>query len=148
MKIHSLKIFLLYLVINGLAAQDNYSRTPEARAKMMERLESQRIAYITNKLQLSPDESIKFWPLYNEYSKKRMEYRFEKRRNEGQNNSEESLDDRFEQEEQSLKLKKSYYEKFKTAIPISKIAMLDDAEKDFKTEVIKTLKERRKDRVR
>lgn len=34
------------------------------------KLEAQRIAYITNKLDLSSEESIKFWPVYNEYSKK------------------------------------------------------------------------------
>src|SRR5687767_285682 len=32
-----------------------------------DRIEAQRIAFITQKLRLTPDESAKFWPVYNEY---------------------------------------------------------------------------------
>ena len=32
------------------------------------RLEALKIAYITNKLNLSPEEAQKFWPIYNQYS--------------------------------------------------------------------------------
>ena len=34
---------------------------------------SQKIAFITEKLQISPEEAQKFWPLYNEYWKSKNE---------------------------------------------------------------------------
>jgi hypothetical protein len=37
--------------------------TPEVR----QRIESQRIAFITQRVHLTPDEATKFWPVYNEY---------------------------------------------------------------------------------
>ena len=35
------------------------------RGKMKERIKAQKIAFITEKLDLTPDEAEKFWPLYN-----------------------------------------------------------------------------------
>ncbi len=134
---------ILVLSINLIVFAQDRIRNPEARAKMMEKLESQRIAFITNKLDLTPDESAKFWPLYNEYSKKRQELKREKMNS---NDSDESIEENFDIEEKGLQLKKSYYEKFKSAIPVSKIAKLEETEKEFKIEVLRTLKERRKQR--
>ncbi|NOT36372.1 MAG: hypothetical protein HOP11_03225 [Saprospiraceae bacterium] len=138
-------IFIFSLsCINILGAQ-NEGRNPEAKAKMLEKLEAQRVAFITNKLELTPDESAKFWPLYNEYSKKRQELRKE-RINSRQSDSDDSLEEEFDQEEKALQLKKTYYEKFKSALPVSKIAKLEQTEKEFKLEVLRTIKERRRAR--
>ena len=35
-------------------------------AQNEEKLKAQKIAFITQKLDLTPDESAKFWPLYNQ----------------------------------------------------------------------------------
>ncbi|MEO6191232.1 MAG: hypothetical protein ABIO44_13675 [Saprospiraceae bacterium] len=138
---------LIFLSLNISFAQVDRPNNPEMRTRMLEKLETQRVAFITNRLDLTTEEAAKFWPLYNEYSKKRFELKKAKRqdRNEA---SEESIEDQFDQEEQILNLKKNYYEKFKTALPVSKIAKLDDVEKDFKIEVIKVLRQRRQERRR
>ena len=136
-------VILLVFSINFLVKAQDGNRNPELRARMLEKLESQRIAFITNKLELTPDESAKFWPLYNEFSKKRQELKREKINS---NDSDESIEENFDKEEKALQLKKSYYERFKSAIPVSKIAKLEDAEREFKQEVLRTLKERRRQR--
>ena len=41
--------------------------------RVAEKVEAQKIAFITNALNLTPEESQKFWPLYNEYSAKEKE---------------------------------------------------------------------------
>ncbi len=117
------------------------------KMRMMEKLEAQRVAFITNRLDLNADESARFWPLYNEYSKKRLELRRAKIENARQD-GEESIEGQFEQEEQALKLKRNYYDKFKTVLPVGKVAKLDDAEKEFRLEVIRALKQRRSERNR
>jgi hypothetical protein len=36
-----------------------------------EKLEAARVAFITNRLDLKPDQAEKFWPLYNQYNEER-----------------------------------------------------------------------------
>ena len=45
---------------SGIKAQD----PDDTRA---EKIQSLKIAFITQKLQLTPDEAQKFWPVYNQY---------------------------------------------------------------------------------
>ena len=40
-----------------------------------EKMEAQKIAFITKQLELTPDEAKVFWPVYNEYDAKRLELR-------------------------------------------------------------------------
>ncbi len=39
----------------------------------MQRIQDAKIAIITNRLNLTPEQSTGFWPVYNEYSQKRRE---------------------------------------------------------------------------
>lgn len=48
---------LLLLMYAGLHAQDN----------RRERIKSLKVAYLTEKLELQPDEAAAFWPVYNQY---------------------------------------------------------------------------------
>lgn len=139
-----ISIFIIFVVVQNSYCQEAGMN----RGRMLEKLEAQRVAFITTKLQLTADESARFWPVYNEYSKKRMELRKESRMHYGQQESEESVDDQLEKEEQALKLKKKYYEIFKTTLPESKLSKLEDAEKEFRMEVIKALRQRRAERNR
>ena len=54
--------------VNSIYAQGN--RPSEDR---FERFRSEKVSFLTDKLQLTPDEAQKFWPLYNELEKKRWE---------------------------------------------------------------------------
>ncbi|MCC6815177.1 MAG: hypothetical protein IT267_02055 [Saprospiraceae bacterium] len=135
-------VLIVVLFLNAFCVYSQNRQENESKSRMIEKLESQRVAYITNKLELTSMESANFWPLYNEYSKKRKELRKEKSSQSIGNDS--TLDEELEMEEKVLQLKKTYYEKFKSAIPVSKIAQLDEAEKQFRMEVLRTLRERRK----
>jgi DNA polymerase elongation subunit (family B) len=73
-------ILVGFLILgNKMIAQEGNAEDYGKKERFREKLEAQRIAYITNKLDLSSEESIKFWPVYNEYSKKRLEIRKENR---------------------------------------------------------------------
>src|SRR5687767_1804095 len=70
-----MKRFILLLIFCALTfagttalAQD--SRTPKEHR---ERVESAKIAYLTDKMDLTSDQAQKFWPIYNEYEAKRRE---------------------------------------------------------------------------
>lgn len=125
------------------------------RERIIEKMEAMRVAYLTNRLDLNTDESTKFWPLYNEYSRKRMELRkdlFElkkdaKAKDLSEKESEKVVENQFITQEQELTLKKNYYEKFKAILPSQKLAKLEPAEMEFNREVIQKLKERRERRM-
>lgn len=98
------------------------------------RIEALKIAYITKKLNLSPDEAQKFWPIYNNYSSEMREVRREQRRN---NASE------LDTEEKYLRIRKKYNTEFSRALSPDKVNTFFKSEKDFGNYVQKELSERR-----
>lgn len=147
------KIFLSILglcIMSIIHAQDPREDKMQNRERMREKIEAQRIAYITSKLDLNSDESVKFWPVYNEYTKKRMELRKSRRdlRDQEEMNEQDSkkyVEQQIEIQEKDLALKKIYYEKFGSILSSQKLAKLEEAEKEFTQEIIKNLKERRRE---
>lgn len=145
-------IFIILLLASGLVNAQQ-ERGPD-HDRMIEKMEATRMAYLSSHLDLTTEEATKFWPLYNEYSKKRLdlrkdqlEERREKRRKDlSEEESKELLDNQFETQEKELQLKKHYYEKFEAILPAQKLARLEPAEMEFNREVIRKLKERRERR--
>lgn len=65
-------ISLLFIIMSSLIfAQPRFQQKKE-------QIKALKIAYITDELQLTPEESAKFWPLYNTYDDKQKELRQEK----------------------------------------------------------------------
>jgi len=119
-----------------------------------EKIKAMKVAFITQKLNLTVDEAQKFWPVYNEFDLKRTNILNSKQsilRDLRSNFSsytdkevEKKLDKRMEYEKQEAELKMSYYQKFKQVLPIKKVASLYSAEIQFKRELIRRLQERRR----
>ncbi|RLD22188.1 MAG: hypothetical protein DRI69_02010 [Bacteroidetes bacterium] len=144
-----MKSFILCLAIVGIGFQIGSAQRygPEQRAKMQERIESQRIAYITQKLDLTPDESAKFWPVYNEFKKLQKGKRAEvmpdkplKELNEAE--AEEMIEKRLAMEEEMIELKRDYFKNLKEVIPSTKIVLLVQIESAFNREVLEKLRQR------
>jgi len=124
--------------------------------KHKERIESQRIAFITDRLELTPSEAQTFWPVYNEYEKKRHEVTkdFRKRMNLDQRNIDELSDkeameaaeNQLLEAQKMLELRKEYHLKFKNILAPKKILMLYDSEREFQKQLIDRLREEREHR--
>ena len=61
------KIFLLFFLLIGTFA---YAQRPNGNYDR-EKLESARVAFITTRLDLKPEQAQKFWPVFNVYSDSR-----------------------------------------------------------------------------
>jgi len=114
-----------------------------------ERIKSLRVAFITEKLELTPEESQKFWPLMNQFKVEQRQIRGQYRENAASLDmtdaeAEQSIVDNFEKEQKLLDLKRAYFQKMKGVIPPRKIARLQRAEKEFKTTVLKQMQNRRR----
>lgn len=92
------------------------------RAQNGNRLEALKIAYITNKLNLTPDEAQKFWPIYNQYS---VELKVTRLKAINNQSSEIELD------ESILNIRKKYSVLFNDVLPPKKVNTFFKSEKEF-----------------
>ena len=148
MKKHFLLILLAVLSLSGLAQEGNMEgsgRDPRAR----EKIRAAHAAYITERLELSPSEAEKFWPVYREYGKKRSDLRHpwrEARRNGADEKTLLDLDLKIKQQE--LDLEKDYSERLQKIISPEKVLKLRQAEIDFRKLLLRQIQHRQQGRRR
>jgi hypothetical protein len=107
-------------------------------------IESVKAEYLTRRLDLSPEEAQRFWPVYRNYQRDIGKVLQERRKaRQDQKTSGEQVDE-LEFEEDLLDVKKKYRKEFSDVLPPQKVNLLYQAEKDFKEELLKQLKDRRK----
>ncbi len=116
--------------------------------RVKERVEAQRIGFITQRVSLTPEESQPFWPIYNEYTDKLKQIRSSTKMDKtfdemSDADTEKMIMGQFDKETRIIDLRKEYYQKFKKVISVKKIAKLYRAEQDFKGEMLKQLQEMR-----
>jgi len=115
--------------------------------RIQERIKARRIAFITEKLQLTPEEAQLFWPIYNDYQKKRRAFdkTYKSKANFNLMTDVEvtlHVDQQLEKEAKMLTLKKEFIGDLKAVFPIRKVAMLPRAEKKFKEWMLAQIKRR------
>ncbi len=115
--------------------------------KRMERVRAIKVAYITDKLELTTEQSAKFWPIYNRFEDERLDivrqYRRGANTDPATDESMRSVDDDIEMHEKMLALRKKYKDEFLKVITAKQLATLIDAEREFKKMLLQQLKERR-----
>ena len=118
-----------------------------------DKVEAMKVGFITNKLELTAKEAQTFWPIYNEYSSKMDKLRktkrsdFEELKNKSENITDKELEtfinEVFASKQKELDLQKEYYEKYAKVLPVKKVAMLYQAENQFKRELLRKIKEKK-----
>lgn len=114
-----------------------------------EKLQAAKIAFITQELNLSPEEAQKFWPVYNAYENESQALK-KARKIELMNVSvnfetmpdadiSKAIDNELNYQQQDLDLKRKYIGEFKKVLPIRKVAKLLRAEQQFKIKLIKEI---------
>ncbi len=120
MKKFVLIVSFLFSSFTVLLAQDDENSRGE-------KIEALKIAFITQKLELSTDEAQKFWPVYNQYDQEIRNIK-----------GGEVLDN----EERLLNIRKKYKPSFERILGPKKLNNLFNAERDFRTVLIRRLKNR------
>ena len=139
MKKNSILIILLSLFMcYSMFAQKRYDK-----------MESLRVAYITEKVELTSAESEKFWPVYKEFNekqralKKNLKQSFQmKSASMTDKEAEELYYLEIQTRQAETDLFKQYGEKIKAIIGIKKTVKLHMAEAEFKREVINKIKDK------
>lgn len=118
---------------------------------VQEKIRNLRIAYISEKLGLTPDQAEKFWPVYREFLDRRKEVRQElilAQRDLKQNGSTPEKENRIlnlglQIKQSELNLEKDYSERLLKIISAQQVLNLRKAEKDFQMMVLQQLQQRR-----
>ena len=94
--------------------------------RMKERVEAQRIGFITQRVSLTPEESQQFWPIYNQYTDKMQQIRSSTKMEKtfddmSDADVEKMLMSQMDKESRVLDLRKEYYQKFKKVISVKNL---------------------------
>lgn len=120
-------------------------------AQVQEKIKNLRIAYISDKLGLTPDQAEKFWPIYREFSDKRREIRQEfvdarkeiKTDNPDPARQEELVKLGLAVKQRELDLEKNYSERLLRVISAQQMLNLRKAEGDFQRIILEQIQQRR-----
>lgn len=147
---------MLCLVTSMLVAQPQRMRQGRQGMGMQERkenIESMKIAFLTRRLDLTPEEAKKFWPVYNGYTDETKKLRSDRRdkmrdaREDFEKMNDKDVEKLIDSEiifrQQELDVLKKYHGQFKEVLPMKKVAMLYKSEEDFKKELLERIKDRR-----
>lgn len=114
---------------------------------MFEKIKAEKISFFTSKLDLSPAEAQEFWPVYNEFEKKRYEiksqiHNFERMPEEefaklSSSEIEKLTNDYVSSFEKEALLLKDYNKQFQKILSKKKVLMLYRTENEFRYHLMK-----------
>lgn len=140
-------LLLTFLFMVPIMAQEEEAiKDPKAQ----EKIKAARIAYITERLGLTPEEAEKFWPVYREFSLKRQDLKQQydvKRKNPDpkktvEQNEKETIEYGLQLRQKELDLEKEYSGKLLNVVPAQKVMALRKVEEDFRNLLIKQIQQR------
>lgn len=133
-------LFLVLLLMGGILVQ------AQSREDRFKEIKAQKVAYLTEKMNLSVDESKAFWPVYNEYEQAMRQLRGEPRPKEKdltEANAEKALISSLEREEKAIKVRKEFYDKVTSVISYKQLYLLEAGEREFRQKLFDQYKNRR-----
>jgi hypothetical protein len=137
-------LFLCLLATPAVGQEDDLPPTQDT--KVRDKIEAARIAYITDQLQLTPEEAEKFWPIYREFAERRREIRQQLRetaKNTDPNQTDqEAVDQHFKVKQQELDLEKDYSGRLLKVISAQKLRSLPQAERRFRQMILDQIQRR------
>jgi hypothetical protein len=145
-----LSILLVFISLNSFAQDGPFIR------KKKEQIKSLKVAFITSELALSPEESAKFWPLYNGYEDKQQEIKKQRLKGYLDRMDEDSFDklsdkeattmlSQIESSEDELyQARKKFVTSLKGVISPLKILKLKKAEENFNRQLLKQYRDKKR----
>jgi hypothetical protein len=128
----------------------------QMKRPVKEKVDAIKIGFITERLDLTPEEAQAFWPVYNQYTDELDHLRKDRRENlmnarenfdsMSDGELEKAVDNEIAFRVNELEILKKYHPQFKKILPVKKVAKLYRAEEDFKRRLLDMIKDRRNNR--
>lgn len=120
------KLFFTFLFLAAFAHLSIAQRSND------EKIQALKIAFITQRLKLTSNEAQKFWPVFNQYDNEMIKLMHESKEGDILGN-----------EEKMLKIRKKYSTSFEKIIGKERTNILFSSEQEFRSILIKRLKNHR-----
>ena len=145
-------ILSLILILTSMIS---FAQNGRLMKQKKEQVKSLKVAFITSELDLTVDESAKFWPLYNAFDEKQSEIRRTKMKSYLDRMDSENFENVSEKEAATLlsqmesseeelhQLRKKFIGSLKSVIPAVKILKLKKAEEDFNRKLLQQYRNKR-----
>ena len=128
------------------AGKQKSEPTPEMREKM----EAYRVAFITEKLNLTAEEAQQFWPIFNEREERlhalKIEQKQDRKNAKRSDTTDEQImaliDRHFDFKQRELDIEREYTAKFAEVLPLRKIIKLHHVEREFRRKILNEYRRR------
>ena len=127
----TIPILIIILLLNSIVVFSQENKDNKAK----------RIAFISIKLELTVEEAEKFWPILNDMESELKVLRKQKNKNKPEKKKVSEMSDEevdalmlaaFDNKQKELDIKRKYHEKFKSVIPVKKVAKLYHLEHEYR----------------
>ena len=141
-------IICMVVMLGSVQAGMAQRFSQDERDALRERVEAQRIAFITQKLELSPEESEKFWPVYNAFKKSEQEKRKSARPNKpfddlSDDEARDIIKRHLTVEAEMVELKRQFMDDVMEILPPRRALRLNMIEAEFNRGVLERLQQAR-----
>lgn len=126
--------FTFLLALIGFTGITVAQEQPQPDPKQEEKIQALEIAFISRKLDLTPDEAQKFWPIYNDYKKDMRQVMINQKNNPNK--------DVVDNEQKMIDVRKKYRDRFVGAIGQPRMNKFFQAEREFRGVLLNQLKNR------
>jgi len=150
-KLQVLSLLFLIFLLNAFTG--NAQNRKFGNGQQHERIDAQKIAFITDQLQLTTDEAEKFWPVYNQFNNQKedlnqdfMKGIFKFRKNEDTMTDKDAIemsDSYIRHAQKMVDLQKDYHLKLKEVLPPKKLLKLYNVDREFQRLLLQRLGERK-----
>ena len=138
----------LFVLLSFFSVSTAYSQ--RRSEEEMRKIQDAKVAIITNRLSLTPEQSAGFWPVYNEYTQKRRDIHRSQRKIINDKKAEGKTDEQVlnnlkevqDLRQQELDLDKEYQNRFLKVISANQVIELYKAERTFNDMLIQRLKQK------
>ena len=153
-----MKIKKLLLLLIVFISVNSFGQDGSLIRKKREQIKSLKVAFITEELQLTPDEASKFWPLYNSYEDQQKQIKKEKIKgymDRMDSDSENKLSEKEaatmlaqmeSSEEELFQVRRKFVTSLKAVITPIKILKLKKAEENFNKRLLQQYRDKKKNR--
>lgn len=151
------RILTLILMLGNLTMALN-AQEPKSREERIEKFRSMKIAFFTERLELTPAEAETFWPAYNEHEKQMREissFRHFRHKNIEERlasmtdqEAEEMVDEMMEARKKEVQLETAFHKDLKKILPPKKVMRFYITEIQFREYMLRKIRDERSERHR
>ncbi|MBK6362451.1 MAG: hypothetical protein IPL63_08665 [Saprospiraceae bacterium] len=138
-------VLMVFLFIVAFTNTSFSQRNEKDKSRLREKLNTHKIAFLTDRIDLTEAEAEKFWPIYNVYEEEKKAIKEDKlvealNADISEKEAEKALTSIMDLRSKELELDKKYLSKFRTVLSASKVVKLIKAEREFKAKMVGKLK--------